>query len=280
MKSLNKTKIDLRFDRSNIKPVFEVQDVKYKLSSSSATFDKMLYVVIPGNPIADGRVRFSTNAIYNPNKANLMKVFDRIFHGSGLENLIIFGPIYFDITVYLKIPQVIKKQLDNKSKELLKQEKLIAMSKPDNDNFEKICFDLLQDKHYMIVFGDESIIENTTRKYYTDSADNTRVEMRVYFKSKQDKWYMEKVKDQKDYLRYLLSPKYMKNNVKVEDWKKHFYFTVFEWYKNKKSSTSVLTTVNSILKVYKTEEIYLISEGRNVNDALDNVIRNVERICV
>lgn len=280
MKTLNKTAVDRRFEKTLIKPVIRLyKGTALRPQGSLLVYNRMLNVVIPGKPIADGRVRFGQDSIYNPNKANMMKIFDRIYKGSEAEKLTIFGHVRFDITVYLPLPKTYKKIIGPDNFKLVESGNFHAPTKPDNDNFEKICYDLLQDRHYLILFADECIIDNRTTKFYVPSEQLARIEMRVYFNDPAEIWMMDKLKTNKDYLGYLISPKYMNRHIKPSKWKSYFYKTINEWVKNNKNNKSVPTTVKNILRVYNTEELRLIGEGRNIDAVKFNIIKDVERIC-
>lgn len=84
----------------------------------------------------------------------------------------LLGYCYIEIDKYIKLPKDSNKLQKEKAKEKL----YLPTIKPDNDNIEKILFDILNDKIYK---DDSQIVENRTRKYY-DEIPRTEIRVKIY----------------------------------------------------------------------------------------------------
>lgn len=279
MKTLNKAKIKQRFENTEIKPYYALEQIK-PFSRHGLKFDLKLTIVIPGNPISDSRPKFTTNFrtgtshVYNPHKENLMKVFNEIYKESDeLQGLTILSPTIFNIEVYSCVTQVMRKKLGPKEEILLNNEELYCMNKKDNDNFEKVHFDVLQDKKYQVILRDETIVENTTKKLYVNDPKKERVKIEIFI-SRFPKWMEHNVKSSKEYLSHIISMKYkFINNISDEDWSKTFYKNIAIFYKsNKIKIDSVLKTVAPVLKYnYNKTSLALIDTSKNIDIILSNI---------
>ena len=149
IKSFKKSDIEARFKNSNIKHTAELEILKNPIVFGNLKFNRRLTIVIPGSPIVDERTRFTMAGDgffgYNPAKNNLKKIFEHIYDDSEMLNrLVILSPMTIDLKVYKVLQKNHAKILTKKDIELVKKEKFLSFSKPDNDNIEKVHFDVIQ----------------------------------------------------------------------------------------------------------------------------------------
>lgn len=167
-------------------------------------FNKRLIIEIIGEPVSDGRPRENKEMqkFYNEKKEFLKQIFRVIYRKDTLlQKLCIITPHRINIVTY-SYPT--KKDLQFLSNEDLEKECVRSIGNKDNDNVEKVHWDVLQDTEFMIILNDSSTTENYTRKYYSfkprtliiiDFADDftsdlyrfkitTSVEYRFYLSSK------------------------------------------------------------------------------------------------
>ena len=285
MKTLNKKDIEKRYSGIDKSTLSKVEPIT-PFIRNGIKFDTRLTIAIPGTPISDSRPRHTLNFdigmshVYNPNKENLMKVFKEIYNESEeLRSMLIISPIIFHIKYYLKIPKDAKKKLNKKELSLLEKEELACVFRKDNDNIEKVHFDVLQDLKYQVIHRDEFIIENNTQKLYT--IDNERVEITIDFNRNHPKWMEDIIYESEEYFNYSITPKYkIISNISDDKWKKVFYKNIYNYKKkhSSKKSDKFLKKIESILrKTYNAESIKLI-EGSSVNfdKKIDMILNNVK----
>lgn len=82
------------------------------------------------------------------------------------------GYIDIDIKRYIKAP---KKFMNNKKKKEILSGTLRPRVKPDNDNIEKLIFDLF---NKIIYLDDNQIVDNATHKYYSFT-DKTIIDIKI-----------------------------------------------------------------------------------------------------
>lgn len=229
MKNLTKSDIERRFKNSNWEPEVKLIELRKPLNFLSFKFNRMLSIVIPGHPIIDSRPRFlqkkdGTIGTYNPHKAQLMKIFKVIYDDSPvLQGICIIGPMRIELDIYEKIPNNYKKSLNKQELELLKKQRLPALTKPDVDNGMKITYDVNQDLEYQVILRDEHVVDSQTSKIFVEDQYDERMVMRIYFSDDLPRWYKDILYDSNDYLLYNLSMKYkFINQIPDEVWGKEF----------------------------------------------------------
>lgn len=280
MKTYKQKDIDDRFNTSAVKPVVELFEGK-KIGIKN--YNKQLKIIIPGVPIADSRPRFAVQGdsvhAYNVHKANLVKVFKRIYDNSILEKVCILSPLFIDMIFYVPVPKKHKKNFNKSQTKSLMNESYPATSRPDNDNYEKVHYDLLQDAAYQIILRDECITENRTRKFFVSDKKYARAEINIYYTDQLDSWYKDALYDSRDYLKYQLSPKYFKiNNIPREQWKLSFFKTIMTYKRKTTNIKDLEKTVRKVLTIYKTDEIYLLAKANNRDQAIQTILEVTERI--
>lgn len=285
MKSLSKADIAHRFKQSNFQSVTEIIELKKPIQINNVTMNKMVRIVIPGEPIVDSRPRFMQSRdgsirAYNPHKAQLMKVFKEIYDPSDvLHGLVILGPIYAEIDLYKPVPKTYMRFMTNKDKMDLLNERFIGCSTPDVDNIEKINYDVLQDDAYAIILRDEMIIRNQTTKYFVMDPKNSRVEVRLYYNDTLPKWCKEITQNTSEYLKFTLSMKYkFINQISDEDWCKRFFQNIVVFYKRTKKKP--ITTVRAALRSYSKKDLDLIHKEKNTERAIEAIITIVESLLI
>lgn len=280
MKGLNKANIERRLSKCIFKPKIEHKPILNTLPEYKP-YSHNLHILIPGLPIADSRPRHNTNtgAVYNGHKTLLMKIFSTIYEGSILEDVCVMGPLRIELRIYKPLPKKYKKLISKKDNKLMEKENLLDTFKQDNDNFEKIHWDVLQDVKYMIILQDEMITTNITRKYSVSDEKYARVEIDIFYNEKIEKWTWDRIRTSSEYFKYLIHPKYLKRYNKSE-WKKMFYMTVLEYWKETKSKAIVKRVSQMLNKAYSTEQLYLIGEGRNKEQVINNILKTVEKITI
>ena len=283
MKNLTKSDIENRFINSNVNTVSEIIDLKKPINMINVSLNKMCRIVIPGEPIVDGRIKYtkSINDVthtYNPNKQQLMKVFKHIYDSSDiLHGLIILGPIYAEIDVFVKIPKTYLKYLNKKDKQLLAEGKFIGCSTPDVDNIEKINYDILQDTAYGIILRDEMVIRNQTTKYFVSDTKDCKVEIRLFYNDTMPRWCREITYSTNVYLKYKISMKYkLINNIPDGDWQKIFFQNIINWYKDTKKNP--VNTVKHALKYYSKSDIDLLYKASSKEVAINIILDLVESL--
>ena len=287
MKTLNKQDIEKRYEGINKKTLCLVEPI-VPFVKNGIKFDTRLLITIPGTPISDSRPRHTTNFdtgtshVYNPHKENLMKIFKEIYNESEeLKSMLIISPIIFNIKYYIKIPKDTKKKLNKKELKLLEKEQLFCVFRKDNDNIEKVHFDVLQDLKYQVIHRDEFIVENTTQKLYTE--DNERVEVTIDFNRNHPKWMENILYDSEEYFNYSITPKYkIINNIEDDKWMKIFYKNIYNYKKKhtSKKSDKFLRKIESILrKTYNAEYIKYIEDSNvNYDKKIEIILNNVNKL--
>jgi Holliday junction resolvase RusA-like endonuclease len=137
-------------------------------------YNRMLVLSIPGVPISDSRPRFvfKTKTFFNPHKEQLMKIFQALYESDALlRSMYIYTPVKIQMTYYMPIP----KSITGEMRELAEKSLLEPCTVKDNDNIEKVHWDVLQE---FIMFDDKLIISNhTEKKFGTDP----RIDISIYY---------------------------------------------------------------------------------------------------
>lgn len=285
MKTLNRKDIDKRYENIDKSTLTEVLDITPYVEKG-IKFNTQMKITIPGTPISDSRPRHTFNIetggshVYNPHKENLMKIFKEIYNESEeLKSIIILSPIIIHIKYYIKISKDIIKTLNKKELKDLEKERLYCVFRKDNDNIEKVHFDVLQDLKYQVIHRDEFIVKNTTEKIYT--IDNERVELTIDFNRNNPKWMEDIVYNSDEYFSYSISYKYkIINNISDNKWQKVFYKNIYNYKKNnmKKKSDKFLRKIEHILKkTYNADTIKLIdNSNKKFDKKIECILNNVK----
>ena len=281
MKNLKKDDIKRRFSGHDLESLVSLEMIR-PFSKHGVRFSKKLIITIPGHPITDSRPRFKAgddgfSHAYNPHKANLMKIFGEIYNNSEtLNGLTILSPSIIEIDYYLKIPNDIKKLLKPKELDLLSSDGLYSISKKDNDNIEKVHFDVSQDFKYQILLRDETIVENNTQKFFVDDAKKEKVVITYTF-GDLPYWMKPQLEASTEYLKHIISLKYkLINEISDEKWGREFYKNIAIWYKkNKGPIKRVKSNLEYMLNThYKKTDLVMLDPTRKV----ENIISNVEKM--
>lgn len=288
MRNFKKEDIKKRFidiEKSNLVSLEKIK--KYKLNG--ITYDTKLTISIPGNPLSDGRVKFTTNPVtgmmhsYNPHKANLVKLFKEIYDSNEiLHGICVLSPMIINIKFYINIPSKMKKSLKDKELELLKNEELACVYKKDNDNIEKIHYDTLQDFKYQIILRDEYVTQNNTMKFYVDDKDKERVDIEIIY-GELPYWLENNMKTSTHYLKYSIGIKYkLINNISDDKWQKTFYKLIVQFYKNSpyKTSDKIVENVEFVLRNGYTKELIDLLDYSNYpkDKKISNILANVKKL--
>lgn len=283
MKNLSKSDIERRFKNSNWEPEVKLIELRKPLNFLSFKFNRMLSIVIPGHPIIDSRPRFlqkkdGTIGTYNPHKAQLMKIFKVIYDESPvLQGICIIGPMRIELDIYEKIPNNYKKSLNKQELELLKKQRLPALTKPDVDNGMKITYDVNQDLEYQVILRDEHVVDSQTSKIFVEDQYDERMVMRIYFSDDLPRWYKDILYDSNDYLLYNLSMKYkFINQIPDEIWGKEFFKILSNFIKRTKKNP--VKTVNYIISKYKKSDLDLILQESTADRARAVILNLTEAI--
>lgn len=283
MKNLSKSDIERRFKNSNWEPEVKLIELRKPLNFLSFKFNRMLSIVIPGHPIIDSRPRFlqkkdGTIGTYNPHKAQLMKIFKVIYDDSPvLQGICIIGPMRIELDIYEKIPNNYKKSLNKQELELLKKQRLPALTKPDVDNGMKITYDVNQDLEYQVILRDEHVVDSQTSKIFVEDQCDERMVMRIYFSDDLPRWYKDILYDSNDYLLYNLSMKYkFINQIPDEIWGKEFFKILSNFIKRTKKNP--VKTVNYIISKYRKADLDLILQESTADRARAVILNLTEAI--
>lgn len=282
IKSFKKSDIEARFKNSNIKYSAELEILKKPVIFSNLKFNRRLTIVIPGSPIVDERTRFTMAGDgffgYNPAKNNLKKIFEHIYDDSDMLNrLVILSPMTIELKVFKVLQKNHAKILTKSDIKLVKDEKFLSFSKPDNDNIEKVHFDVIQDDAYNVILRDENIVSNTTTKYHVFEKADERVEMTILYIDSPT-YLKEFVYDSVEYFKYTISLKHkLINNISDEAFAKEFYKNILLFYKKTKKK-DIMKPVLRALSYYDTKSLRLLATGNNKDEIISNIVKTVEKL--
>ena len=136
----------------------------------------MIHITIPGEPVAQGRPRFSTQhgfvRAYDPAKSRSYKEYVRMFaiqqcHEQSYQRL--FGPVMMTVDIYRGIPKSWSKTKQEQAERGIIKPTL----KPDVDNYVKAIKDALNGIAYV---DDSQVTVLMISKFY---AREPRVEVKV-----------------------------------------------------------------------------------------------------
>ena len=174
--------------------------------------DKCLHITFYGEPLSDSRPRVTkTGGVYSPNFIRLISEFTPHYMSNELLcNTTIISPHIFDIKFFTSIStkdlNIIKKEYPKMHNLYLKDE-LIDIAIKDVDNMQKIYADLLFHKDFRITIEDGHCFKFKDPTKILSS--NPRVELKIYYATKNNKYFDMKIKSSFRYIEYLLSYKNM-----------------------------------------------------------------------
>lgn len=212
--------------RSRVEHMLEnrVEASVVKLSEDERLFpyyDECLKLVMHGEPISDSRPRHlkDRDGTYNPHKAYLMRVFGKLYEQDTLlQKTMIQTPFAIDIRNYVTPTKRIQKLIGPD----IIEEQHVSIKQKDNDNIEKVHWDVLQDIKYKILLDDKLVTHNRSSQFY--SVD-PRIEIDIHYPSKEmlkskRKYfapYIEEIEHSSEFKKYKIHPKYLFNDLKVKD---------------------------------------------------------------
>lgn len=176
-------------------------------------YDKALVMVMYGEPVADSRPRFKKDGdgTYNPHKAYLMRVFNKLYQEDDmLLKTVIDTPCGVILRNYVTPEKKMQKAIGVD----IVDETHISIKQKDNDNIEKVHWDVLQDKQFSVLLDDKLVTHNSTCQFYSLEP---RIEIEIQFPSKEmlekeKKYfmpYLETIKMSASYKAFRLYPKYI-----------------------------------------------------------------------
>ena len=206
-------------------------------------FDKCLEIVMFGNPMSDSRPRFNkiTGSVVTINLQKLKKMFKPLYEGSELlKNTCIISHYVIDAKIFKSPTKVDIKLLNNYN--MMKpyaKEKVPDMAIKDVDNVLKVYNDLLFADEYRVTIDDGFNIG------FMDPlkmlSNNPRIELKIYYSSKPNKYILQKVTSCASYLKFMVSYKKMlMSKTAPAEFLKRIKFTVI-------SELNLPGNINSIL---------------------------------
>ena len=128
-----------------------------------------IHIIVPGEPVAQGRPRFGNGRVYDPPKSREYKDYVRLVASAHKSTQVLSGPVIMTVDIYRGIPASwTKKKQEQAERGIVK-----PTLKPDVDNYVKAIKDALNG----IVYHDDSQVTCLViSKHY---AREPRVEIRV-----------------------------------------------------------------------------------------------------
>ena len=239
-------------------------------------FPYRLTITIPGTPVSDGRPRtnHSTQHFYNEKKEFLKKIFREIYKkDERLRKLCITTPHRIIIKTYSYPTKLEMKYMSDK--EILTEE-VLSITAKDNDNVEKVNWDVLQDSEFMILLNDQYTVWNTTLKYYSFTP---RTVIQIDFsKDYTSELYERKITDSMEYRVYLCSKKYIKNMKNMTDDEAVKYLSN-NLINLKTKAAKRLKYILEDFSAYVIDELFRIFVfNNNKNDIIANYIKSKKKV--
>lgn len=129
----------------------------------------MVYLEIPGEPVAKGRPRMTkTGIVYTPAKTLNYETLIRQLYVISKQGML-KGTLRAEINAHFQTPQNISKT----KRALMERGKHRPIKRPDLDNLAKAVLDALNGLAYS---DDSQVVSLTVDKYYSD---NPRVEVTI-----------------------------------------------------------------------------------------------------
>lgn len=131
----------------------------------------MLRIVIPGEPVAQGRARFANGVAYTPERTRTWQGVAKTAASTAMEEQPpLDGPLGLELTFYLLVPR----SWPAWKRQAALEGRILPAGRPDLDNFVKNA----KDAFNSIVWHDDcQVVEYTIHKRF---ADVSRSEARVY----------------------------------------------------------------------------------------------------
>lgn len=279
MRAYNKEDIKNRFENSSIKPSIKIKTLDKPIKLHKWELDKVLEIIIPGNPESDSRPKHRRDGdfFYNPHLANGIKLMKEVFDRCDPDrtcDIVIKGPIVSEINAYICANEQIRKlmtadELDDVRKEILP----CSTEKKDSDNIEKLWWDCMG--KFNIIILDEFICRNITEKFYTLYKEKERIELRFYYTDK-DTFPSRYLETLKEYFKYTLTMKYKKlNNIRDDLWHIIFFKNIANFYTRYKGKINSDSVKEAISK-YSAEELKLFGMEGTRKVMIDNILKDTE----
>ena len=251
-------------------------------------FDERLVITVHGEPIADSRPRFlkERDGTYNPHKAFLMRVFKSVYEQDELlKRTLIERPLGMQIKSFVSPEKKISKAIGVD----ITNEKSLSIKQKDNDNIEKVHWDVMQDEKYAVILDDRLVAFNTTIQMYSVEP---RIVLEIHYPSDemlkvQDTYfkpYIEHIKGLAAYRKARIYPKYIFN---IAGTKMNKFPEVF--FNNISKCELTGKQVENILHLYKADEIKLLMDylkvkpltrDKNVSYIKDVVVKGTYPITI
>lgn len=267
-----------RLEHDRINDTLERYSGAILYDTEDPIYDKELKIIIHGSPVIDGRVKMGKSGVfYNPQKNEMKRLFKPLYDSDE-----ILRGIVIDKLMKIKMDLYFMPTLDMAKLfglEAIRSEKYPSIVVKDNDNAEKVHWDILHDYNFKVILDDNLIVENTTRKFMSDKE---RVELKVQFCSDNNKIHEAYDKIIQKNLKYIymrLHPKFLRMNNIVDAKciiKMHLYFLcVIEKYKLSKQKT-FRKTIYKTLDWYPKECVMAVFHTLNVKG--DHIKLNKDRL--
>ena len=195
-------------------------------------YDKCLKLVMHGEPISDSRPRFlkDREGTYNPHKAFLMRVFKKLYEQDELlRKTCICTPLAIAIRNYVTPTKALQKAIGID----IINENYVSIKQKDNDNIEKVHWDVLQDSAYKVILDDRLLTHNSSSQFYST---DPRIEIDIHFPSddmlrKNNKYFkplLDEIHKLAEYKKLKLLPKYTQdmNDIPDKKFPMHFFNTL------------------------------------------------------
>ena len=251
-------------------------------------FDERLVITVYGEPIADSRPRFlkERDGTYNPHKAFLMRVFKSVYEQDELlKRTLIERPLGMQIKSFVSPEKKILKAIGVD----ITNEKSLSIKQKDNDNIEKVHWDVMQDEKYAVILDDRLVAVNATIQMYSVEP---RIVLEIHYPSDemlkvQDTYfkpYIEHIKGLAAYRKARIYPKYIFN---IAGTKMNKFPEVF--FNNISKCELTGKQVENILHLYKADEIKLLMDylkikpltrNKNVSYIKDIVVKGTYPITI
>lgn len=185
------------------------------MTSNDNKYNRRLMITIPGSPVVDGRPRENRKleVFYNEKKALLKTLFREIYKRDDvLQTTCVITPHKCTLKLFY-LPN--KDELKYLTNDELNQEDIDSISAKDNDNVEKVHWDVLQDGEFSITLNDSNTSRNETMKVYSFMP---RTEIIIDYNSEfTHPLYEYKIKKSINYKLLVISKKYTKDKMKMDD---------------------------------------------------------------
>lgn len=223
-------------------------------------YDKELKIVIHGSPVIDGRVKMGKSGVfYNPQKNEMKRLFKPLYSSDDLlQGVIIDKLMKVKMDLYF-MPTLDMAKLFGV--EAINSERFPSIVVKDNDNAEKVHWDILHDYNFKVVLDDNLIIENTTRKFMSAKE---RVEIKIQFCSDNNnihEAYDKIIQKNLKYIYMKIHPKFLRMNNIVDAsniLKFHFYLLGVQERYNLAKQKTYKKTLRKTLDWYPKECVMAI----------------------